>query len=301
MKTPGRLRRAVWADVRRSAAAGRRVGHVAAAGLWVLMVGVVLGGPTARAEGGATFRDCDDCPLMTRIPGGTFAMGSPEDERGRRKYEGPRREVAIRPFALGVYEVTFAEWDACVADGGCGGYSPKDEGWGRGDRPVIRVSWRDAQAYVEWLNAKTGGGYRLASEAEWEYAARAGSQTLYWMGDQISRRQANFDSGTLDSDGAERLKTLPVGSFRANPFGVHDVHGNVSEWVQDCFHSRFHRAPQDGSAWMEGENGDCTNAVIRGGSWSNFARAVRSASRQWFVRNIRLKLIGFRVAKTLPE
>ena len=161
---------------------------------------------------GVRFRDCAECPEMVVIPAGSFLMGSPESEKGRDSDEGPQHRVTIpAPFAAGVYEVTFEEWDACVADGGCGGYRPDDEGWGRGRRPVINVSWREAQAYINWLSQKTGGEYRLLSEAEWEYAARAGTTTRYSFGNSISRSKANFD---------ESGKTVSVGSYKSNNFGL---------------------------------------------------------------------------------
>ena len=175
-------------------------------------------------------------------------MGSPDSEEGRRSDEGPQHRVRIaQPFAVGRFEVTFDEWDACVAGGGCGGYRPDDNGWGRGRRPVINVSWDDAKAYVQWLSSRTGKSYRLPSEAEWEYVARAGTTTPFWTGATISTEQANYD-GTYTygagKKGEYRQRTIPVGSLPANPWGLHEVLGNVWEWVEDCYHDSYAGAPE---------------------------------------------------------
>ena len=243
-----------------------------------------------RKRPGRRFRDCDACPEMVVVPAGSFLMGSPESEKGRGSDEGPQHRVTIpAPFAAGVYEVTFEEWDACVADGGCGGYRPRDDyGWGRGRRPVIEVSWGDAQAYVEWLSVKTGEEYRLLSEAEWEYAARAGSRTRYSFGDEITENDANY--------GWNIGKTQRVGSYRANGYGLYDVHGNVYEWVQDCWNESYAGAPSTGIAW---KRGDCSRRVLRGGSWLYNSRPLRSAMRSWFQTGNRNFDLGFRVAQTL--
>ena len=212
-------------------------------------------------EAGAVFRDCPECPEMVVVPAGEFMMGSPPSEEGRGDDEGPVHRVTIaEPFAVGKYEVTFDEWDACVSGGGCGGHRPDSKD--RGRQPVAEVSWEDAQAYVAWLSRKTGEAYRLLSEAEWEYAARAGTTTRYHWGDDIGRNRANcYD----DSCGDSWDYTAPVGSFAANAFGLHDVHGNVWEWVEDCWNGNYAGAPSDGSAW---ESGNCDGRVLRGGSWS---------------------------------
>jgi hypothetical protein len=188
------------------------------------------GGPVAGRE----FRDCDACPIMVAIPPGKFLMGSPATEAGRFDHEGPQREVTIaKAFAVGKFEVTFDDWEACVAGGGCQtNTSPGDRGWGKGARPVINVSWNDAQDFVRWLSAKTGQTYRLFSEAEWEYAARAGTTTPFSFGATISTAQANYDGNHTYGGGVKgeyREKTAPVGSFPANAFGLHDMHGNVWE------------------------------------------------------------------------
>ena len=242
---------------------------------------------------GHEFRDCPECPEMVVVPPGSFEMGSPSSDGG--SVEHPVHEVTIaRPFAVGVYEVTFGEWDACVSGGGCGGYRPSDEGWGRGNRPVIYVSWEDAKAYVEWLSRKTGVAYRLLSESEWEYVARAGTRTEYWWGDDIGRNRANCSDCGSRWDGEQ---TAPVGSFPANPFGLHDVHGNVDEWVEDCANDSYNGAPTDGSAWV---SGDCGHRVLRGGSWYSFDMFLRTAGRGRDVTDSReYNGHGFRVARTL--
>ena len=243
---------------------------------------------------GRKFRDCSECPEMVVVPSGSFTMGSPNSEKGRDDNEGPRHRVRIDyRLAVGVYEVTFAEWDACVSAGGCGGYRPDDEGWGRGNRPVIRVSWEDAQSYVRWLSKRTGKSYRLLSESEWEYVARAGSVTAYSWGNEIGHNRANCDGcGSRWDD----EKTAPVGAFSANAWGLYDVHGNVWEWVADCWNGNYEGAPADGSAW---ERGDCSKRVFRGGSCFVKPRSLHSAYRLGFTTGGRFSDLGFRIARTL--
>ena len=225
---------------------------------------------------------------MVSIPGGTFRMG---DLSGEGRYnERPVHSVTVPAFRLGKYEVTFAQWDACVADGGCDGYSPDDAGGGRGNRPVINISWDDIQTYIAWLNGRTGGNYRLPTEAEWEYAARAGSTTLYSWGDDIGSNRANCN----DDCGDSYEYAAPVGSFPANAWGLHDMHGNVWEWVQDCWNESYQGAPTDGSAW---ESGVCGQRVFRGSSWKLNARSLRSAYRGRSARAARSYLLGFRLAQ----
>ena len=237
---------------------------------------------------GRRFQDCAECPEMVVIPAGSFMMGSPESEEGRIDNEGPVHPVEIgEPLAVGAYEVTFEEWDACVAAGGCGGYRPDDAGWGRGRRPVINVSWDDADSYVSWLSRKTGRKYRLLSEAEWEYAARAGTRTRYSFGNKISPKDANYgDIG----------KTRPVGRYRANGYGLYDMHGNVREWVQDCFSKSYEEAPSNGDAWGRRS---CGIRGLRGGSWVSISWHIRSAIRFWDFTGSRDYDNGFRVARTL--
>ena len=196
---------------------------------------------------------------MVSIPGGTFRMGDLSGEG--RDTEKPVHSVTVSDFMLGKHEVTFSQWDACVADGGCGRYRPDDEGWGRGNRPVIHVSWDDVQGFIDWLNDKTSGNIRLPTEAEWEYATRADSTTKYSWGNSISHNRANcIECGSRWDDD----RTAPVGSFSANAWGLHDMHGNVWEWVHDCWNDSYVGAPSDGSAWA---SGDCNLRVVRGGSW----------------------------------
>ena len=255
---------------------------------------------------GEVFRDCPECPELVVVPSGSFMMGSPSGEAGRGANEGPVHRVAIGyPFAVGVYEVTFREWDACVSAGGCGGYRPSDEDWGRGRQPVIHVSWNDAKAYVEWLSVKTGQGYRLLSEAEWEYVARGGTETArYWGESETGQcRYANGAdnaSGDPDKEKAscndDYKNTSPVGSFDPNDFGLHDVLGNVWERVEDCSNDSYSGAPTDGSAW---ESGNCDERVLRGGSLSDPPGSLRSAGRHGFSTRERPPNVGFRVARTL--
>jgi formylglycine-generating enzyme required for sulfatase activity len=242
------------------------------------------------------FSDCRKCPRMVVIPAGDFTMGAPPEELGGER----RHRVAIaKPFAVSKFSTTFVEWDACVKGGGCNGYQPDDQGWGRGKRPVIDVSWEDAQAYAAWLARKTGKPYRLLSESEWEYAARAGTTTAYAFGTSISPSQANFD-GSTDGSGpsqANRQRTVPIGSFPPNGFGLHDMHGNVAEWVEDCWHSEYTAAaPNDGSPWLDG---DCDGRVLRGGSWSDSASELRSAARTGEYKDKSSYADGIRVARDL--
>ena len=236
---------------------------------------------------GKEFRDCDFCPQMVVVPAGRFTMGG--------ESEGPRHLVTIvRRFAVSKFEITFAEWDACVNAGGCGGHRAGDRNWGRGQRPAIYVSWRDARSYVRWLQQFLGQPYRMLSEAEWEYAARAGTRSAFPWGAAAGRNRANCKGCGSRWDGR---KTAKAGTFPANAFGLHDMHGNVREWVQDCWHASYRGAPADGSARTEGA--DCRKRVLRGGSWSDIPWDMRSGRRQsgkWKARNSKT---GFRVALTL--
>ena len=249
---------------------------------------------------GERFRDCPACPELVVVPPGRFRMGSRSAEIGRSGNEGPVHRVTIgNALAVGVYEVTFTEWDACRRDGGCS-HNPGDGGWGRGKRPVINVSWTDAREYVAWLSRKTGKRYRLLSESEWEYVARAGTTTPFHYGTTVSAEQANYDGRYTYGSGRKgryRKRTVAVGSFPANAFGLHDVHGNVSEWVEDCWNGDYGGAAVNGGAWVWG--GDCSRRVLRGGSWVSFPRYLRSANRVREPSGIRLLGVGFRVAKTL--
>lgn len=290
----------------------------------------------ARELPGEEFRDCDACPVMVVVPAGEFTLGSPQDEPGRDSDEGPQRRVRFAaPFAIGKFEVTFAQWDACVAARGCK-HRPPDEirfSWirtsaagewpqtaqvearqvtGRASVPVMRVNWHDANEYTAWLARKTGRPYRLPREAEWEYAARGGTSTAYWWGADAAAGcdKANMADRTLGEefpdvgfaparlagcrDGHAYLS--PAGSFSANAFGLHDVTGNVSEWVEDCY-ARSYAASPDGASAPPG--GACRLRVARGGSWFDDPRYQRVANRNGFEPALRPYVIGFRVARDL--
>ena len=250
----------------------------------------------------AVFRDAlkdgGEGPEMVALPAGSFRMGSPSDETGRYGDEGPVRRVTIsQGIAMGRYEVTFADYDRFVS--ATGRESPYDKGWGRGRRPVIYVSQEDAQAYAAWLSAQTGKTYRLPSEAEWEYAARAGRTTRYSWGNEIGRNRANCDGCGSEWDNEQ---TSPVGSFEPNVFGLYDMHGNVWECVADCYHEDYEGAPTDGSAWTT----NCDNrsdgtrlAVLRGGSWYSYPRYLRAAYRGWNSPSNRDNYLGFRLVQDL--
>jgi len=246
------------------------------------------------------FKECNTCPEMVVVPGGSFTMGSPDNEPGRGSDEGPQHRVTFsRQFAVGKYSVTFDEWDSCLADGGCNGYAPSDSGWGRGKRPVININWDDAKAYVAWLSKKTGKAYRLLSEAEREYVTRAGQPTPFWWGSSILPTQANYNARfTYGSDvvGTYLVRTLPIDSFEPNPWGLFQVHGNVWEWVEDCYRDSYHGAPSDGSP---STLADCTKNVLRGGSWDRKPMYLRSAARLASAPTVRDNSFGVRVARTL--
>lgn len=230
-------------------------------------------------------------PEMVRISPGKFLMGSKDGELN----EQPIHEVIIGyAFEIGKYAVTFDEYDAFARATGCA--LPNDCGWGRGKRPVINVSWHDAQGYVKWLSDKTSKRYRLSSEAEWEYAAKAGLQTRYWWGDDIGKNNANCKDCGNQWDGKQ---TVPVGSFKANAFGLYDTAGNVWEWTQDCWHHNYANAPTDGSAWLEKDEGDCKGRVVRGGSWDYDPLNLRSAGRGRYGTDDMNNNLGFRVARDL--
>jgi formylglycine-generating enzyme required for sulfatase activity len=248
------------------------------------------------------FKECDHCPAMVVVPAGGLKMGSPQSEADRSPEEGPLHTVVFaKPFAAGRFAITFEKWDACVAAGGCDGHVPSDEGWGRGRRPVINVSWYDAKAYVAWLSRRTGADYRLLSEAEWEYVARAGTTTPFWWGASLSTIQANYKGDVVSAanpGGEYRRQTLPVGAFEPNPWGLYQVHGNVYDWIEDCFNETYHGAPSDGSAWTMG---DCDRRGHRGGSWFSNPWALRSAARNRNFSFTRFDFIGFRVARSLAR
>jgi formylglycine-generating enzyme required for sulfatase activity len=225
---------------------------------------------------------------MIVMPAGKFTMGEKQQQH----------EVTIAgPFAVSQFPVTFDQWDACVAGGGCDDYRPSDVGWGRSTRPVINVSWQDAQNYVDWLNRMTGTkSYRLLSEAEFEYAARAGSTTPYPWGDDIGGNNANCDGCKSAWDGK---RTSPVGSFAANKFGLFGMQGNVWQWVEDCWHEDYEGAPKKGRCVEHGCTPDDRRRVERGGSWNSNPDLLRSASRDWYAAGNRDYSLGFRVGRTL--
>jgi formylglycine-generating enzyme required for sulfatase activity len=248
-------------------------------------------GLTAQRAGipdpGEIFKDCNNCPELVVIPPGDFVMGSNDTP-----YEKPERTIAIRnPFAIGRREVTFAEWDQCADAGACK-VRPDDHGWGRGDRPVINVSWDDAKAFLAWLSQRSGQRYRLPTEAEWEYTARAGTKTPFWWGRDVGAGRAQCDGCASPTN----KQTSPVGSFRPNGFGLFDTAGNAAEWVEDCWNDNYRNAPRDASAWM---SGDCHMHVLRGGAFTSKATDVRSSARFRYDSDVRYYANGFRVARDL--
>lgn len=251
--------------------------------------------PSSAPAPGTTFRDCSQCPEMVVVPAGKFMMGWADGDDD----EKPVHEVVIaKPFAIGKFEVTFDEYDACFVDGGCRKHPlPSDAGWGRGRRPVIAAPWSWFAGYLEWLSQKTGKHYRLLTEAEWEYAARAGTTTKYAFGDAITHDQANFSDGKHGQG-----RTVEVGSYPPNAWGLHDMHGNVWELVEDCYEASYDfngkKAPADGSAHVYF---GCPTRVARGGSWDYEADDLRSSLRYAVKPDIGLDEIGFRVARSLDD
>jgi formylglycine-generating enzyme required for sulfatase activity len=242
----------------------------------ILIFALLLAMPATAQAPGAVVKDCRECPEMVVVPAGSTRLAS------------GRNVTIAAPFAVGKFEVTWAEWDACVARGGCN-RKPNDGGWGRGRQPMVNVNWDDAQQYVAWLSKRTGKAYRLLSEAEWEYAAQAGTG-----------REAKVTpgAGQANCDGCgsrwDNKQPAPVGSFPANAFGLHDMLGNVFEWTADCVNASHAGAPADGSARTDG---DCSRRVLRGGAWIFGPEDSRHAER------LRYKFfagaLGFRVARTL--
>ena len=232
-------------------------------------------------------------PEMVVVPQGSFEMG---DQEGRHDLdELPVHTVNIeKPFAIGRYEITFDEYDRHAS--AIGRKPPDDVSWGRGRRPVIKITWQEAKNYTEWLSEQTGKRYRLSTEAEWEYAARAGTKTRYWWGNDLVKDMANCDGCGSQWD---KKQTAPVGSFKPNAFGLYDTAGNVFEWVQDCWHKNYKGAPVDGSAWLEAGGGDCERRMIRGGSWSIDTIHQRPAHRHGAIAATPVYTIGFRVVREL--
>jgi len=275
-----------------------------------LAAAVLLAAPASGAEpaAGTVFVDCDGCPAMVALAGGSFVMG--DQSNGGHVTEQPPHLVAVAPFAIGRTEVTLAQFRAFVE---ATGHAPTDdcgisvatdrrpENWRDpgfeqvDDHPVVCVSWHDAQAYAAWIAALSGQRYRLPTEAEWEYAARGGTITAYWWGPQANSAKANYRQGTRDY--RRYLFTQPVGSYPANPFGLHEVLGNVWEWTEDCWAKNHEGAPADGSARLDA---DCSSRTFRGGSWYYSATFSRSAKRTAKSPEEGNADLGFRLARDLP-
>lgn len=267
--------------------------------LILVITAVFWAGPGAAAvKPGTIFKDCKTCPEMVVVPAGIYIMGL----GATRKRDGPPHRVNIkRPFAIGRFEVTFRQWFACVAEKGCR-QRPDDHKWGQIKRPVINVTWDQVQNYVKWLSRKTGKTYRLPSEAEWEYANRAGTTTAFWWGDDVGNNQANCrDCESRQCCSAKNQsccahQTEPIGSFPPNPFGLYDTAGNVFEWTQDCWNPDHRGAPKDASVRT---TGDCKNRVIRGGSFYYFNKVARSFYRSKNPSGVKSYWLGFRVVREL--
>ena len=245
---------------------------------------------TKAYRGSVAFKDCDVCPDMLVIPPGSFQLGL---NKPAIFWAPTKKQITIQnAFAIGKTEVTFDQWEACRSAGNCK-QNPGDEGWGRGGRPVINVSWRDAKQYVEWLRRVTGFEYRLPSESEWEYAARSQTTTRYHWGDVVGRGNTNCYGCGVEN---YQEQTLPVGRFSANAFGLHDMHGNVWEWIDDCWAKTYSGTPRDGTPQIRN---DCTAHVWRSGGWDTFPRYVRATIRRYGDTDTRRNNLGFRVARSL--
>lgn len=249
-------------------------------------------------QAGAIFRDCTECPEMVVLPKGEMMMGAASNDPDHTAHETPQHQVTIQ-YALAVakFEVTFVEWDKCAASKDACRQNVQTE-WGRNQHPVVNVGWDDAQTYLTWLNKSLGlegvHRYRLLTEAEWEYAARAGSQARYAWGGELGDHHANCNDCSLSSKVHE---PATVGAFSANSFALFDMHGNVSEWVEDCWHSDYQGAPNDGSAWVN----MCSEArrVVRGGGWNSPAHVLRSSARDRKTWDEYSPNIGFRIARVV--
>jgi formylglycine-generating enzyme required for sulfatase activity len=279
--------------------------------LAVVAVFALLAGTAPAQEPpapGSAFRDCPTCQEMVVLPTGQYGMGAPPLNQGRPYAEGELRRVEVtEPFAIGKFEVTFDEWEACVRDKRC--EAANDEGWGRGKRPVINVSWEQAAGYAKWLAKKTGKPYRLPTEAEWEYAARAGADrgrffniapgktceyaNLY---DLTGKAEHEYEWENVPCKDGFSV-TAPVGSFKPNAFGLHDMLGNVWEWTEDCLSAKWRGMRNDTSALIEG---DCSQRAFRGGSWLNFPPYYIYFADRYKFLGARHNDLGFRVARDLP-
>ena len=244
-----------------------------------------------------SFKECDVCPEMVVVPKGSFIMGTPADEPYRLKGEDPVHKVTIaKPFAVGRFTITFDEWDACLADGGCNGYKGNG-GYGRGRMPADGIDFEQAKSYLAWLSRKVGRTYRLPSESEREYFARAGTTTPFWFGKTISAQNANYDASNNYPGGPYGVASKgpkPVDSYLPNKFGLYQVNGNAEEWTEDCYNKRYTEdTPTDGSPWLEG---DCNKRMLRGGGWNGPALTQRTGYRN---DNIVAAGNSFRVVRTL--
>lgn len=245
--------------------------------------------PGTQLKPGDIFRDCETCPEMVVVPPGLFVMGSK-----LHKSEMPTRVVRFRkPFAIGRFETLHANWQACLDAGGCT-HKPDDHKWGTERKPVINISHDMVHGYAEWLTKTTGKKYRLPSEAEWEYAAKAGTKSNYWFGDQVGENQVNCRKCGSPWSG---IGNAPVGSFAPNPWGLYDMNGNAFEWVEDCWHETYDGAPKGPEAWVGGK---CQFRVIRGGSWYYYSRMSRAANRQKNPGAVKSYWLSFRLVRELP-
>jgi formylglycine-generating enzyme required for sulfatase activity len=327
------VRRLVAAS-RQSARSGQRLRRIVLSSIFTLMTAVILGlvgwinqayiaarwhwwtvtRPYAAAQvwshvlnaaqeqtlkPGDSFQECAKaCPEMIVLPAGSFTMGDPNHITSM---EWPLHRVTLeKPFAVSKYELTFDDWDACVAGGGCNGYRPNDQPWGRGQQqPVTNVTWNDAQAYVAWFAKVTGKTYRLLSEAEYEYAARAGTTTVYPWGDDIKLNGTTMANCVGCGGSKWDYKVGPVGSFPPNSFGLYDMVGNIWEWTEDCFHMSYNWAPANGSPWLGEDGGDCSNRITRGSTSVQNPPQLQPAHRNRVASDVRMNTLGFRVARTL--